>query len=147
MGIDDFHLGPGQNRLGPGEMVTRVDVPHPSPGTASAYRKFGKRGAGWDLAVSGVAVVVTLAGDGTVAAVRIALSSMAPTPMRAPTAEAYLAGRLPDEAALAEAARLAASEARPISDHRASAGYRRTLAAVLTRRTLTEVVAAAGGGR
>ena len=76
---------------------------------------------------------------------RIALGAVAPTVIRAPKAEAYLEGREVTPEAMAEAGRIAAAEAKPISDFRASAEYRRDLIAVLTRRTLEN--AATGGGK
>jgi carbon-monoxide dehydrogenase medium subunit len=67
---------------------------------------------------------------------RIALGAVAPTVMRAPQAEAFLEGRAVTPEAMAEAGRIAAGEARPISDFRAPAQYRRDLVVVLTKRAL-----------
>ena len=61
--------------------------------------------------------------------------------IRAPEAEAYLEGKKITPEAMSEAGRIAAGEARPISDFRASAQYRRELIAVLTRRTLENACA------
>ena len=159
--IEDFHVGPGVSCLAVGEIVTSVFLPDPRPGSGSAFRKLGKRGGGWDIALVGVATGVVLVGAGggrhageageageanVVADVRIALSSVAPTPLRARAAEAWLRGRPASEDSLAEAARLAAEETRPISDVRASAAYRRSLARVLALRTLREAVALARQG-
>jgi carbon-monoxide dehydrogenase medium subunit len=74
---------------------------------------------------------------------RIALGAVAPTVMRTPKAEAWLEGRRADQEAMAEAGRIAAGEAKPISDFRASAGYRRDLIRVLTARALAQTVAQA----
>ncbi len=63
--------------------------------------------------------------------------------MRALQAEAYLEGRKISPEAMREAGRIAAAESRPITDFRASAGYRRDLVAVLTRRALENVQARA----
>jgi carbon-monoxide dehydrogenase medium subunit len=68
--------------------------------------------------------------------VRVALASVGPTPMRAPSAEQRLVGERPTPALLKEVGRCAAHEARPISDTRGSADYRRSLVAVLTMRAL-----------
>ena len=51
--IEDFHLRPGVSCLATGEIVTSVLLPDPSPGTGSAFRKLGKRGGGWDIALVG----------------------------------------------------------------------------------------------
>ena len=78
---------------------------------------------------------------GEVAAVRITLASVAPVPLQAKRAEAHLAGLKPEPDVLRETAGIAASEATPISDTRASADYRCHLAAVLTRRALEACLA------
>ena len=106
-------------------------------------RKLGKRGGGSDIALVGVAVSVLLGDGGRVADVRIALASVAPTPLRARAAEVGLRGRMPSEESLAAAAEAAAEETRPISDVRASSSYRKSLARVLTLRTLHDALSLA----
>ena len=76
--------------------------------------------------------------EGAIADARIVLASVAPTPIRAPSAERKLIGERPTRALLEEAGRLAAGDARPISDTRGSADYRRSLVAVLTARALAD---------
>ena len=73
----------------------------------------------------------------------IALGAVAPVVIRAPKAEAYLDGRTISAEAMAEAGRIAATEAKPISDFRASAEYRRDLVAVLVKRALANALARA----
>ncbi len=80
---------------------------------------------------------------GNFVAPRIALGAVAPTVIRAPKAEAYLDGRKISAEAMAEAGRIAATEAKPISDFRASADYRRDLVAVLVKRALANAQARA----
>ncbi|MFH1329237.1 MAG: xanthine dehydrogenase family protein subunit M [Actinomycetota bacterium] len=138
--VEELHAGPGVTRLAPGEIITAVLLPDPPIRTGTAHGKLGKRGGGWDLALVGVSVRLTLAEGGEVADARIALASVGPTVLRAREAESRLRGRIPTEEALAAAAEIAAREARPISDVRASADYRRVLARVLTLRTLTEAL-------
>ena len=99
-----------------------------------------------DISAVGVAAVVSLAGgNGTCARVRIALGAVAPTPVRAYGAEGRLAGQRPDDAAIADAARLAAQSASPISDVRSGAGYRRQMVSVLAQRALAHAAATAAG--
>lgn len=142
--VENLHVGPGVSSLGDDEIITAVFLPEPRPGTGSAFRKLGKRGGGWDIALVGVAAGIVLGPAGDVVEARIALASVAPTPFRARAAEAWLMGREPSEEHLAEAARIAAGETRPISDVRASAAYRRSLARVLALRTLRDAVSLAG---
>ena len=94
--------------------------------TGDGYRD--RRGGAW----------LRLGEDGTIAEARLALASVAPTPIRAPRAEQRLLGERPSGALFEEAGRLAAQDARPISDTRGSAGYRGTLVAVLTARALAD---------
>lgn len=144
--VEDFHVEPGVSCLAAGEIITSVFLPDPAPGTGSAFRKLGKRGGGWDIALVGVSAGVVLNEAGEVADVRIALASVGPTPLRARAAEAWLRGRPPSKENLAEAARTAAAETRPITDVRASASYRRSLARVLTLRTLRDAASRAQQG-
>jgi aerobic carbon-monoxide dehydrogenase medium subunit len=116
---DDFFLGFFETAMQPDEMLTAVRVPA-RPGVPWGYQKFVRRSNDW--AIVGVAAV-----DG-----RIALASMAPTPLRATAAEEALAGG----ASPAEAAERAADGTAPAEDMHADREYRRHLAKVLTRRAL-----------
>ena len=88
-----------------------------------------------DIAVVGVGVALTLDGD-TIKRARIALGAVAPTPIRALSAEATLEGQAANAAAFARAAAEAAAECSPISDVRGSAEFRRHLVRVMTERML-----------
>jgi carbon-monoxide dehydrogenase medium subunit len=94
-----------------------------------------------DIAVVGVAslLVISKQRDRCQEA-RIALGAVAPTPIRVPQAEAILVGKTLTEEAIEEAAEQAARAARPISDVRGSAEYRREIVQVLTRRTLNRAL-------
>jgi CO/xanthine dehydrogenase FAD-binding subunit len=144
--VSHLLAGPGQTSLGRGEVISGVFLPRGPAGRASAHLKLGRRGAGWDLALVGVAVAMVLAEGGEVADVRIALASVGPTVFQATEAEACLRGRDLTEGVLTEAAQAAAAQSRPIDDLRASADYRRRLTGVLTRRALTLVRDRAVGG-
>jgi carbon-monoxide dehydrogenase medium subunit len=91
----------------------------------------------------GVASLVTLS-NGVCAKARIALAAVAPTPIRATAAEAALEGKALTPELIDRAADLAVQSAKPISDQRGSADFRRHLVRVLTRRTLTTALARAG---
>jgi CO/xanthine dehydrogenase FAD-binding subunit len=134
--LDEFFLGPRRTVLGPAELLLGVLVPEPPPRSGGHYLRHTPRKE-MDIAVVGVGSTVTLE-DGRCREARIALAAVAPTPLRATRAESALRGQPMSEATIAEAARIAATEARPIDDVRGSAEFRRHLVEVLTRRTLTE---------
>jgi len=92
-----------------------------------------------DLAMVGVAVVV-VADDGICSDIRIALGAVAPTPIRARQAENIVRGQKLSEELIERTAWRAAEECRPISDHRASAEYRREMVKVLTKRAINQAI-------
>jgi carbon-monoxide dehydrogenase medium subunit len=77
----------------------------------------------------------------------VALGAVAPKVIHATSAESFLEGRPITREAMEEAGKLAAGDAKPITDMRASAEYRRDLIAVLTRRTLEGAYALAQAKR
>ena len=132
----DFFAGPGQTVLQKGEILKEVVLPVPSQKTTSAYLRFIPRNE-MDIAVAGVGSLIELdASSGQITKARIALASVAPTPVRAYAAEESLLGSPPNDAAIDRAAVLAVEAAVPITDVRGSADYRKELVKVLTRRTL-----------
>lgn len=141
--LEGFFLGPGQTVLGPGELLVEIRVPALPPRTGGAYARHTPRRE-MDIAVVGVAALVTLGEDATIQRARIALGAVAPTPMRAREAEAALEAQPPSDELFARAAHRAAEEARPISDLRASADFRRHLIRTLTERCLRRALARAG---
>jgi CO/xanthine dehydrogenase FAD-binding subunit len=136
--VEEFFTGPGQTVLKPGQMVTEIQVPDLSPGCSAVYLK-QKRRNGADLAVVGVAALLTLGKDHeTLKDVRIALGAVAPTPIRSRKAENILNGRKLTPEILIEAGKAAAAESSPIDDSRSSADYRKKLVAVMTRRAVAQ---------
>src|SRR4051795_370300 len=97
-----------------------------------------------EIAVVGATAVVTLDGD-RIAAAKVAITALAPTIKLAPAAEDALVGSDGGRDAAERAARAAAEASEPISDVRASAEYRRAMAAVLARRAIEAAVARARG--
>jgi carbon-monoxide dehydrogenase medium subunit len=130
--LEDFFTGPGKTVLAVDELVTELLLPPPPPGTRKVYIKHGRRKA-MELATVGVAV--TLNTD-----VKIVLGAVAPTPIRARRAEHLLRGKTLTGELIAQAAKAAADESRPISNVRASADYRREMVEVLTRRALQRCI-------
>ncbi len=141
--IEEFFLGPRRTVLEADELLVEIVIPSRCLGKAAAFRKFGLR-KGQALSLVNVAASVGLdSSNNAFAETRIALAAVAPTPIRAPKAEAFLDGASVDRAALDEAAGIAVTEAKPIDDFRASARYRKDLIKVLTRRALDEALTAA----
>jgi carbon-monoxide dehydrogenase medium subunit len=143
--LEDFFLAPGSNALAAGELLVAIDVPRLPPRSGAAYVKLPARSA-VDIAAVGVAASITLDAQGACQGVSIVLGAVAPTPMRAKEAEALLQGETLTEALLHAAGRRAAEEARPISDVRASADYRKVMVNVLTRQALSEALRQAQSG-
>jgi aerobic carbon-monoxide dehydrogenase medium subunit len=123
--------------VGDDEVLTEVRLPD-FDGWGSSYLKFTRRAEDW--AMVAVCAMVKKAGDGSFEDVRIALTNMASTPLRAGAAEAALRGKGAD--AIAAAAEQAAEGTDPPGDLNASPDYKRHLARVLTRRALEEAAAA-----
>ncbi len=140
--IDEFFIGPGRNALGPGEFLTALILP-PSPlGARGVFNKLGRTRLG-DISIVTAAVYrVEVAASAALKGGprwRIALGAVGPTPLYARAAAAALeADETP--AGIHAAAGLAAAAARPISDIRASAGYRRAMVRVLTGRAVEAVL-------
>jgi carbon-monoxide dehydrogenase medium subunit len=141
--MTSFFLGVRQTVVGPDELLVELLVPDPGPHSGGTYVRHTPRRE-LDIAVVGVASQLTLA-NGVCAKARIALAAVAPTPVRATAAERSLEGQPVTPERIARAADLALEVAKPISDQRGSADFRRHLVQVLTRRTLTTALARAGG--
>jgi carbon-monoxide dehydrogenase medium subunit len=137
-----FFVGVRRTVLAPDELLVEIVVPPTGPRSGGNYRRHTPRRE-LDIAVVGVASQLTLS-NGVCAKARIALAAVAPTPVRAMAAEQALEGRPVSPELIERAAALAVEAARPISDQRGSADFRRHLVQVLTRRTLTTALARAG---
>jgi carbon-monoxide dehydrogenase medium subunit len=139
--LDSFFQGVRRTVLGHDELLVELVVPAPAARSGGNYLRHTPRRE-LDIAVVGVASQVTLS-DGVCARARIALAAGAPTPVRATAAEQALEGQPLTPEQIERAAELAVGAARPISDQRGSADFRRHLVRVLTRRTLTTALARA----
>jgi carbon-monoxide dehydrogenase medium subunit len=140
-----FFVGVRKTVLAADELLLELVVPSPGPRSGGHYLRHTPRRE-LDIAVVGVASQLTLR-DGVCGNARIALASVAPTPVRAVAAETALVGQPVTPALIERAAELAIDAARPISDQRGSADYRRHLVRVLTRRTLTVALERARNAR
>ena len=141
---DDFFQGPHQTGIGPTELLTGMRISGLPENAGSAFIEVSRRGRGWGLC--GVAAMVSLDDEGRISDVRLSLSGVGPTAVRARGAEGAVRGERPNEETWATAADKAVSELEnPPSDIHASADYRRHLAGVLTRRALAVAAARAEG--
>jgi carbon-monoxide dehydrogenase medium subunit len=141
--LTGLFAGPRKTNLKPEELLLEIVIPSENLGKPADFQKFGLR-KGQALALVNAAASLWMDWErNACVAPRIALGAVAPTVIRAPAAEAYLEGRAITPETMAEAGRIAVGEARPISDFRASADYRRDLIAVLTRRALANAYARA----
>jgi aerobic carbon-monoxide dehydrogenase medium subunit len=134
--LEAFASAPGVTARRPGELLTHASFPRLSPNSATAFLKAGRRRA---MEISLVCVAVRLTLDASrerCLDARITLGAVAPTTLRARAAERSLHGRPLTELVMAEAGRVAADEAQPITDVRASARYRALLVATLVPRAL-----------
>jgi CO/xanthine dehydrogenase FAD-binding subunit len=138
--LEKFFVGSGQSVLQDSEMLTEIQVPKPIGRNRGVYVKLPARTA-IDIAAVGVAVIVTLGSeDNKIADIKIILGAVAPTPMRARRAEKIMKGKAIEEQLIEKVAQVAAEEARPISDIRGSAEYRKEMVRVLTQRAIRQVV-------
>lgn len=135
--LERFFLGPGKTVRQPEELLTAVVFDRPAAGFVGRFRKSGPRPA-LEISTVSVALGARLAG-GRLRDVRIAMGSVAPTPLRARHAEAALEGQLLDAATIAAAVAAAAEDAKPIDDVRASAWYRGHLVRVFVEEVLDDV--------
>ena len=127
---NEFFTGVKRNALADDEVIVGAILPDHVPANQH-FAKIGQRSA---MVISTVSACVVRDDDGSV---RVALGSVAPTPIRARRAEALIADNpTPSAAALDEFARTVSEEVSPITDHRSTEGYRRHAAGVLARRLL-----------
>lgn len=130
-------VGPGRTSLASSELLVSIVLPKRPARSADRYYRFTPRRE-MDIAIAGVGARIDVDDDDTIRAARLVLASVGPTPVRACKAEAAMIGEKPSIKLFREAGAHAALEARPISDTRGSADYRRELVAVLARRALAD---------
>ncbi|MCB2228093.1 MAG: xanthine dehydrogenase family protein subunit M [Desulfarculaceae bacterium] len=143
--LTDFFTGPGLSVLEPLEVIEAIRVPDPPPRSGSAYMRLSARSK-VDIAAVGVAGFINLDLEGKVIRCRLALASVAPTPVRCLEAEQMIEGQKPDETLLAQAGAACVRSCRPIDDVRATASYRRAMVQVLAQRVLAKCYEQAAGG-
>jgi CO/xanthine dehydrogenase FAD-binding subunit len=143
VGLAELWTGPGTTSAAADELLEMVEIPAPAAGSGSAYVRLQYRRQ-MEIAIVGAAAMVTLV-DGTVTDARVAITALAPVIHRVEAAEAALVGSDGAMSAVAAAAMAASEAARPISDVRGSAEYRRAMAVVIARRAIQTAIARATG--
>jgi carbon-monoxide dehydrogenase medium subunit len=133
----DLFLSPLTTSLNSDEIITEVCFPAMVPGSRYAIEEFARRKG--DFAIAAVAVMLVREGEHCTSA-RLATAGVGPVPVRLREVEAILEERGLGEAALGAAAEKAAELVEPMSDHNASADYRRHLTGVLTRRAISKAI-------
>lgn len=135
--LERFFVSPGKTVKLPQELLTAVVFDRPATDFVGRFRKSGPRPA---LEISTVSVALgARVADGLLRDVRVAMGSVAPTPLRARHVEAALEGKPLEAAAIAAAVAATAQDAKPIDDVRASAWYRGHLVRVFVEEVLNDV--------
>jgi carbon-monoxide dehydrogenase medium subunit len=151
--VREFHLGPYETVIGPGELLAEVRVPV-LPGTGSAYEKVARRVGDWSVAAAGAVLRLGEKPGGkpgrpVIQSAGLGLTAVGAAHFVAAEAEEFLRGRAADEESFAAAGLIAAEHCRPIADQRGPQDYKRHLVAELTtralRRALSRVAAATLG--
>jgi xanthine dehydrogenase small subunit len=139
--LDDFFTGYRRTVLGAGAFIERIDVPLPRPGEMFRCYKVSKR---FDQDISAVCAAFRLRlEDGIVSDIRIGIGGMAATPVRVHKVEQAIIGQAWSEATVLKAQALMDEALSPLSDMRASAAYRRTVARNLLLKCFLETSEAA----
>jgi xanthine dehydrogenase iron-sulfur cluster and FAD-binding subunit A len=135
--LSDFYLGVRKTVLKPDEFLKEIVFPPLGASEHGNFKKSGLRRA-QVIATLNACVVLQMEGD-TVQRAKITLGAVAPTIIHASEAETFLVGKQLDAVTVAEAGKLAADSAKPISDIRASDTYRSYMVKVLVENALTEI--------
>ena len=136
--VEDLFVFVKKTIIESNEIIKEIKIPKPPKTFAASFEKLGKRNA-LVLAIVSAAASITREGD-MIKDVRIALGSVAPTPLRVKKAEDVLRGKTPTMELIEKAAEIVMNEVKPITDVRASAEYRKDMARVLSRRVLLDAM-------
>jgi aerobic carbon-monoxide dehydrogenase medium subunit len=132
--VREFHLGPYETVVGPGELLAEIRVPVAARGrTGSAYEKVARRVGDWSVAAAGAVLQLD---QGTVEQAGIGLTAVGAEHFVAAEAEDFLRGQPAAEENFKAAARIAAEHCHPVADQRGPEDYKRHLVAELTARAL-----------
>ena len=135
--IDRLFVSPNRTVLKPDELIKEIIFLKPNSSTRMAYHKLGLRNA-MAISVVSIAILTEMAGD-VCKKVRIGLGAAAPRPIRAYKVEELLEGQRVTEELTETCCERVKKEVNPITDIRASAEYRRSMASVLLKRLIQQV--------
>ncbi|MEG0919309.1 MAG: xanthine dehydrogenase family protein subunit M [Anaerovoracaceae bacterium] len=136
--VEDFILGNRKNVLESDEMVTKFVIPAPAAHSASVYGHIGLRNA-MEIDAVNMAVNIELEADKkTIKTVKLVMGSVSPRPLVSEAVPATIEGKVLDDALIEAVGEAAMGEAKPISDVRASAEYRKDVVGALARRLTKE---------
>jgi carbon-monoxide dehydrogenase medium subunit len=142
--VEEVAAGPGKTTLGKGELVESVFLPARPANSGDAYLRFIPR-TEMDIAVVGAGVSLSLDGDGTCSAARVALGAVAPRVLLVEAAAKALVGTKLDDGALARLDEAARAACQPIDDKRGTIEFRTKVAGVLARRAAAIALSRARG--
>jgi len=137
----EFHTGPYETVVAPGELLTEIRIAV-RPDGGSAYVKVGRRVGDWPVGAAAAALWLS---GGVVSEAGLGLTAVGARNFAAAEAEEFLRGAPATEASFARAGQIAAEHCRPSSDQRGPADYKRHLASELTTRALRRAVRRARG--
>jgi carbon-monoxide dehydrogenase medium subunit len=135
--VEDFFQFHLTTAIEPDELLLEVRVDDLPAGTHTSFQEFATRRG--DFGIAGVAAVVGVADSGAVTSCRLAVSGVAPTPVRLTETEQLIVGNVLEPALIDAAGSATQDEVSPTGDVHADAAYRRQLAGTLTKRALREV--------
>ncbi len=142
LALHDFFVGPNQTVLKKGDVLTEIIVPVDAGQAEGIFLK-NSMGKSNDLGLVNIAIALYRSpGTDLCRKIAIAMGAVAPTPMRAWQAEAVLSNNRLTPDLIARAAEEASGEASPISDHRASAGYRKQLIRTMVAKGISSLLKA-----
>lgn len=134
--IEDLFAGPKINSLEPGELLTEIRIPVPPVGSASSFKRIGRRRA-FTLSVVSAAAYIQMEDEECTDA-KVAFGSVAITPLRVREAESLLTGSKLDEVTINAASKAVYEAVKPITDVRGTSEYRKDMCPVLMRRAIDQ---------
>lgn len=141
--LDSFFVGPAKS-IRERELIRELRIPLDNAvRIQGGFYKIGRTAEDISMVNAAATLVIT---DGIITAARVVMGAVAPIPLRVTRAEEALIGQQPAEETFLQVAELVRTEVRPISDHRASAEYRRRMSGVAVMRALRQAAGLAPRG-